>query len=65
MKLFVDATCTRCGARTSFQGVSAELVKEIETLHTCADGVMAPLGNVTSRYVPGPGERTKLPEERE
>lgn len=63
MRIYLDRTCPRCGARTSHEGLSLELVREIND-HVCADGVRTVCGEPTERRVPGPGERTKLPEER-
>lgn len=64
MRHFLDTTCPRCGASTSTEGASLEYVRIIAAAHVCADGVRTPAGEPVARDVPGPGERTKLPEER-
>lgn len=65
MRILLDVTCLRCGAAMSHEGLSEELVREISRTHVCADGVVAMCSAPVERRVPGPGERTKLPEERE
>ena len=62
MRVFFDTTCPRCGFRMTTQG--EELARLAATLHYCADGVKTTGGDPVKREVPGPGERTKLPEER-
>lgn len=64
MRTFLDSTCARCGARESFQGMSTAEAHAAAESHVCADGVRTPSRMLTVRVVPGPGERTKLPEER-
>jgi hypothetical protein len=65
MKLMLDSTCSHCGFRSSSFGLSVELAREIAQSHVCADGTRMVSGEPVERRVPGPGERTKSPEERE
>jgi hypothetical protein len=64
MRTFLDSTCPRCGARSSSQGLSVAEAREIAKIHVCADGARTEGGDLVERVVPGPGERTKLPEEQ-
>jgi hypothetical protein len=64
MKIFLDSTCPRCGASFSTIGLSVEVTREIAALHVCADGFATTSSEPVERHVDGPGERTKLPEER-
>lgn len=64
MRVLYSSVCPRCGVRTSASGTSEEVSRVIASLHICADGTPTPSGPVKLERVPGPGERTKLPEER-
>ena len=59
MRIFLDTTCPRCGARESTSGLSADEVREIAKSHVCADGVRTESGPPIERIVLGPGERLK------
>lgn len=65
MKTFLDSTCPRCGFRSSSTDLSLDIVREIAASHVCVDGVRTVSGEPVERQVPGPGERTQLPEERD
>lgn len=65
MRIFLDSTCPRCGARSSSAGISLDVAREITRSHVCADGVSTISGEPVERIVLGPGERTKLPEEKD
>ena len=65
MRRLFDMTCPRCGWTESSEGLDLALVMTLGALHVCVDGVRTPIsGPPTLRVVLGPGERTKLPEER-
>lgn len=64
MRLMLDSTCKRCGWTSTLTEVSIELAREFAKDHVCADGVRGEMREPVERRVPGPGERTKLPEER-
>lgn len=62
MKIFYDTTCPRCGFRMTTTG--PEMANIVAGMHHCVDGVKTRSGPPVERVVPGPGERTKLPEEQ-
>lgn len=64
MKTYYDIVCQRCGAPASFSGMSPALIRDIAAVHCCADGRKGDNSEPKRRLVPGPGERTKLPEEK-
>jgi hypothetical protein len=64
MRTFLDSTCPRCGVRFSTEGLSVREARVIAAMHVCVDGVRTEGGDLVERVVPGPGERTKLPEEQ-
>jgi hypothetical protein len=65
MKRVWDSTCPRCGWRMTIEGFSFTLASEVATYgHVCADGMQMPSGQPVERVVPGPGERTRLDEEK-
>lgn len=64
MRIFLDITCPRCGALSSFQGLSREEIREIGKKHVCADGSSwHQETEPVQRIVPGPGEHLKDKEE--
>jgi hypothetical protein len=65
MRMILSGKCERCGVEQSSQGLSLDEAKIVAALHVCADGAPSPIIDVVERSVPGPGERTKLPEERQ
>jgi len=65
MRILLDITCPRCGWTTSTQGLSTEVTKELAAQHVCPDGWHVAAGDPVERRVPGPGERNKLPEEKD
>lgn len=66
MRILLDSICSRCGAAESTFGLSLEEAERIASDHVCADGVKSLLSRLKprERRVYGPGERTKLPEEK-
>lgn len=65
MRIMYDATCPRCGSTESFEGMDLETAAAAADTHVCCDGVKPSIvAQLVERRVPGPGERTKLPEER-
>lgn len=64
MRMFLDTVCPRCGTKTSILGVSEEVARLVAEMHVCGDGVATVSGALTVRWVPGPGERLRLPEEK-
>lgn len=64
MRRLLDTTCPRCGCTTTVEGLTFREVETVALAHVCPDGERRPAGRPVERIVPGPGERTKLPEER-
>lgn len=66
MRSYHDSLCPRCGMLTSVDGsfIEERVAREIARQHVCPDGYRQPSGPLKTRLVAGPGERTKLPEER-
>lgn len=64
MRQIYHSTCPRCGFRESAEGVGLAEARLIAGTHVCVDGVQTPSGEPVLDLVPGPGERTKLPEEK-
>lgn len=64
MRVFTDRTCSRCGLRTSFDGLASEALNDLP--HVCPDGFSPAVAysSIKVRVVYGPGERNRLPEER-
>lgn len=54
MRTFTDVKCNRCGWTESAIGVDAA---DLSAAHVCADSARTSDSTVTTRIVPGPGER--------
>ena len=56
MKKLSDVTCNRCQCTTSFASIE---IDDIAAVHVCPDGERSDSFSVSTRIVPGPGERSK------
>lgn len=63
MRQRFEMVCPRCGV-AEFSGVGVEVARVMAATHVCPDGVRTTAEEPVERWIPGPGERTKLPEER-
>jgi hypothetical protein len=56
MRILLDSVCSRCGFRSSTEGLDLELAREVAASHVCADGLSVTSGEPIERVTFGPGE---------